>query len=104
MSKLINIAKDFGRHPGGRYRTDGDASGEAFREDHLIPALQSNDSIVIELDGTRGYGSSFLEECFGGAVRKGISVEDMLSKIEFKSSDSSIPYEIKQYINDARMK
>lgn len=66
----INIAKDFSDVPSGRYRTDGPASGESFREDVLKVALESFDQVIIELDGTEGYGSSFLEEAFGGLVRK----------------------------------
>jgi len=66
----INIAKDFSDVPSGRYRTDGPASGEAFREDILRPALINNPVVTVELDGTEGYNSSFLEEAFGGLVRK----------------------------------
>lgn len=68
--KTINIAKDFSDVPSGRYRTDGPSNGEAFREDILRVALQNFERVIVELDGTEGYGSSFLEEAFGGLVRK----------------------------------
>ena len=66
----INIARDFSEVPSGRYRVDGPASGEAFREDILKDALKNHDVITVELDGTEGYNSSFLEEAFGGLIRK----------------------------------
>lgn len=33
--KVINVAEDFSPSPIGRYRSDSDTSGEAFRVDHL---------------------------------------------------------------------
>ena len=38
--KTINIANDFSVFPGGRYRSDGEFSGEEFRDNILITALQ----------------------------------------------------------------
>src|SRR5271170_4668971 len=59
--------------PGGRYISDGPFSGEWFRNEILGPAvaaaLESEDKVKVELDGTAGYGSSFLEEAFGGLIR-----------------------------------
>lgn len=68
--RIINIARDFSDVPSGRRRIDGPASGEAFREDILKGVLQNHKRVVVELDGTEGYGSSFLEEAFGGLIRK----------------------------------
>ena len=67
----INIAKEFTRVPGPRYRDQGEGSGEEFREDHLKPAferaLKARDQLIVQLDGVRyGYPTSFLEEAFGG--------------------------------------
>jgi len=67
----INIAQDFSDTPLGRYHpNDGLFSGERFREEFLLPALQEGKVEVI-LDGTEGFGSSFLDEAFGGIVRDG---------------------------------
>lgn len=100
MSLIINVAKDFSRYPAGRYKQDGPFSGEAFREDFLLPALEKNENIIIDLDGTRGYGSSFLEEAFGGLVRKGVPPDKIKKLIGFKTSDNSIKEEILDYIEN----
>jgi len=75
MNKIISIATDFSRYPAGRTRADGPYSGELFRTKMLEPALAAGDHLVVNFDGARGYGSSFLEEAFGGLVRAGFSVE-----------------------------
>ena len=98
----INIAQDFSRYPAGRFKDDGPASGQAFRETFLMPALESKTSLIIELDGTRGYGSSFLEEAFGGAVRAGYKPEVVKESFQLISSDNSLIEEINYYIDHAR--
>lgn len=70
MSKVIDIARDFSKTPGGRYRSDSHFSAEAFRDDVLEPALKEHGAVEVHLDGAMGFGSSFLEEAFGGLVRK----------------------------------
>ena len=76
MVMTYSIAKSFSRTPGGRFKKHGPYSGEAFRDDVLHDLLRrvitSDDRLVIVLDGTAGYGSSFLEEAFGGLIRLGL--------------------------------
>ena len=71
---MINVAKEFTETPGARYKTQGAFSGEEFRDDILYPkfieSISNNEKLVVNLDGGYGYGSSFLEEAFGGLVRK----------------------------------
>lgn len=69
--KLIKIATDYSDTPVGRYPTDSDYNGERFREEFLTPALRAHDEVVVDIDDVEGFGSSFLEESFGGLVRKG---------------------------------
>lgn len=102
MNKVINISRDFSRYPAGRFKTDGPWSGELFRDDYLIPALKEFSTVEIQLDGTRGYGSSFLEESFGGLIRIGYNKEELLHKINFTSSDQSLIDEILEYIEKAK--
>ena len=99
-NKVINVERDFSRYPAGRFIADGPYSGEKFRKDFLVPALSNNpQKVTVELDGARGYGSSFLEEAFGGLVRReGFSAEFVLRTIEFKSDDVSLIEEIRDYI------
>jgi len=106
IMKRIDIAKDFTDTPLGRYPTDGPYSGERFREEFLYPALK-NDSVSVVIDGTEGYGSSFLDEAFGGLVRKGYYSADQLVKllkIECNDSDYAIYRDlIWKYIKEASM-
>lgn len=98
----INIAKEFSRYPAGRYFSDGPFSGEAFREVKLIPALNKGEKVRIILDGALGYGSSFLEEAFGGLVRNGFSATELKSKLMFVSKeDPFLEEEIISYIDGA---
>lgn len=71
MHKKVTVdVAAFSLTPGGRYRSEGEFSGEEFREDHLVPVLDSGADIEVDLDGPVGVTSSFLEEVFGGLVRK----------------------------------
>lgn len=96
----IHIAEDFSRAPAGRCRNDGPRSGEAFRQEHLAPALKEADKVVVHLDGVEGYGSSFLEEAFGGLVRvDGFTGENLRRSLILKTDDDALKYEIREYIN-----
>jgi len=101
---LFSIARDFSPNPGPRYIRQGANSGEALRR-KLLPILNgASEKVVIDLDGTKGIGSSFLDEAFGGLVRsEGKSKDDLLRKLEFRSSvDPSYIDEIFDSISKAR--
>jgi len=66
----IDFARDFTNRPFGRYRSDGEHSGEAFRDDILAPALRQYDHVTLDLGSANPYGSSFLEGVFCGLGRK----------------------------------
>ena len=103
--KTINIAKDYSRYPGGRYRRDGKFNGEKFRQEILVPALSANEKIEVVLDGARSYGSSFLDEAFGGLVREeGYSKKELKRKLSIVSQDVVyLPYKLmaERYIDEA---
>ena len=99
--KVIDIAKDFSIFPGGRFPQDGPNSGEEFRMKFLIPNLINNQDIIIKLDGTRGYSSSFIEEVLGGLVRCGYSKKYLSEHLSFISERKGLIEEIKMYIVDA---
>lgn len=101
---VIRIAEDFSQVPGGRYRTDGPANGEAFREDFLEPILRARRTATVVLDGTRGYPSSFLEEAFGGLIRLGYSEDEILGAFRFQANQpgfSRFVDRIKEHVNRA---
>lgn len=99
--KTINIGKDYSKYPAGRYYDDGDFNGQKFREQVLVPSLVENDSITIQLDDTRGYDSSFLEEAFGGLVREmKIDLDSILRKLTLVSDDEFLKAEILSYMKD----
>jgi hypothetical protein len=79
----IKIASEYTTHPGSRYISEGLWSGEDFRkkifDKALHEAINSKVKLIIDLDGTSGYSTSFLEEVFGGAAR------DFGSDIVFKT-------------------
>lgn len=99
--KTIHIAEDFSKYPAGRYNKDGPFSGEAFRRKFLEPNLKQNEDLLIDLDGARGYGSSFLEEAFGGLVRLGYPKEDLKRKLKIKAKNESLITEIFDFIENA---
>ncbi len=98
----IDVARQFSRVPAGRYIADGPYSGEAFRSKLLVPALESAEKVEVRFDGARGYGSSFLEEAFGGLVRMGRwTSTQLLAKLKLVSEDDpSICDEVISYIAD----
>jgi len=98
----IDIARDFSEFPAGRFRSDGKFSGEIFREKHLVPALSKYQIVEIEFDGTIGYGSSFLEEAFGGLVRKNeLSIDEWEKRLVLVTEDLSIKQSVEKYIINA---
>ncbi len=106
-NKILKICKEFSSTPGPRYEQEGEYSGEAFRKKVLKPfidsALLEKVGLVIDLDGTAGYGTSFLEEAFGGLIRAdGFKFAVLDKTIIFISNEE--PYlidDIKSYLSDA---
>lgn len=96
----IKVAEQFSRFPAGRFVKDGPFSGELFRQKYLAPALKGTEDLVVDMDGARGYGSSFLEEAFGGLIRMGLP-KDLVRRIQIKASNASLRAEIYDYIDKA---
>jgi hypothetical protein len=102
--KTINVAIDFTKFPGGRFREDGPGSGQEFREDFLLPALKSFDRVIVNFDGVAGYAASFLEESFGGAVVE-LGLETVQNKLDIKiSDDPNLKVTIAEFMRKAASK
>ena len=98
----VDIAKDFSPFPAGRFVSDGPFPGEKFRS-VLVGLLAKSRTVVVKMDGTIGYGSSFLEEAFGGLVRlEGFSASDLRKRLRLESSDPAFSNEAWGYVNDAK--
>lgn len=98
---IINVAAEFTTTPGGRFKNDGEFSGEEFREKFLVPkynSLTDGQKLIVNLDGGDGYAISFLEEAFGGLVRQlGKSV---IGRIEIISNEEpDLIDKIRDYMN-----
>lgn len=94
------VADEFTADPGGRFISDGDFSGEEFRERVLVglveKAVADNRELHINFDGVTGMPTSFLEEAFGGLFRRrlGLPADQILQlvKVEAPNSPKLWPY------------
>lgn len=103
----FKISKDFSVTPGPRFIDEGEYSGELLRKSHLIPAItevmKSGGKLIVDLDGTHGYLTSFLEEAFGGLIREdGISLSSINDTLEFISTEEAyLLDDIEEYLQEA---
>lgn len=101
----IDIGQDFSDVPSGRFPEDGEFNGQRFRREILVPALRGGDRVLVNIDHTEGYGSSFLEEAFGGLIRwEGFSKKDLDSRLIIISEQPrTVRYKrkIEQYLERA---
>lgn len=104
--RKISIRDEFSKTPGHRSSDDGAFSGDDFFSQVLRPeyikAREQQEQLLVDLDGTAGYATSFLEASFGGLARE-FPVEDVLNNIKLKCEEE--PYlfdEIQSYIKNAR--
>lgn len=82
--KTINVAKDFSEFPWARYRSDWEFSGQEFFEDYL-DNTEEYEKIIVNLDWTYWYPSSFLSEAFCSYYKK--YKQEWRDKLEFHSDE-----------------
>jgi len=88
----FQVGRDFSRFPAGRFKAEhGGHSGEALRE-VLIERLKS-EPLIVNLDGTMGYSSAFLDEAF-----RGLWIDTDLRRLTLKSEDPSLVLEVEQLL------
>ena len=106
---VISVA-DFSRYPSGRDDNDGSFNGKKYRLTVLKPelarAISENKRICVSLEGVMSFGSSFLEEAFGGLVREeGFSKEELQNRLSIdpgRASFSRYEKAIWSYISAAQ--
>ncbi len=101
----IIIKDDYTDIPGGRFKREGAYSGEEFRDNILLKrfeeAVSNNEKLLINFDGCFGFGTSFLEEAFGGLVRV-YDKRNVWETLKLVSNeDETIPGLVEKYIKDA---
>lgn len=104
----IKICEDFSDIPGGRYISEGNYSGELFRESLLVQkykeAKEQETKLEIDFDGCYGFGTSFLEEAFGGMVRVHHEHGILKRLCLISTEDETIPGNIRKYVEEAEEK
>jgi hypothetical protein len=89
----LSIQREFTDTPGPRH--------EDLLLDRFQQALDQDCVLIVDLDGTEGYATSFLESAFGGLARR-YGPQEVLAHIEFKSDDEPfLVKEIEKYIAEA---
>lgn len=102
--KLISIARDFSRDPGPRFKDQGVHSGEAFRA-LLVSLLDQYERVIVDLDGTSGIGSSFIDEAFGGLIfAEKMTLAEVRRRVVVKSAqDESYRFDFEEAIEQAEL-
>ncbi|MBR9873580.1 MAG: DUF4325 domain-containing protein [Vibrionaceae bacterium] len=103
MSHKTIALKDYCKFMYGRFRSDGDYSAEAFRDDVLLPELEKHGTVTVDISMDYGLASSCIEEAFGGLVReKGWSADDVLQRVNIVSDDAVSLNSAITYIKQAK--
>ena len=88
--RRLKISVDFSEFPGARYYEDGSESGQQFYDTVLKAAYEKSvtekELLIIDLDGTAGYASSFLSESFG-RLAETFGAKNVLRNIQIISKD-----------------
>jgi hypothetical protein len=93
-----SLAKDFSPCPGGRHREDGEYSADCLKEQlYTLLNTYPHKTILLNLDDTRGIGSSFLHELVAHTD------EDTIKRIVFTSKKNSYLHELTSYNKNVRI-
>ena len=79
-AEVISLAADFSPTPSGVSDADGPYNATRFLESHLLPALEKNDAVIVDLEGLAACAASFLEGAFAPLVTKHHYSPDYLRK------------------------
>ena len=71
QEEYLNVI-DYSEYPGPRYNSQGPDSGEKFYVEKLNPVfskcIECGSVLVVNLDGTAGFASSFLDEAIKNSI------------------------------------
>lgn len=102
----FSVVLEFSRTPSARVAKEGKFPGTELRG-KIAPlikeAIVKGVKFLIDLDGASGYGTSFLEEVFGGLIREEHFTFNELKRTLMIKSDEEpeLIDEIWEYITDA---
>ena len=104
MSKILKVldCKEDYAYEGPRYIRLGPESGEEFRDNFFIPWLNKNANekdLYVDFEGTIVYTPSFLEETFGGAIRKRYA--NQVKDLKFLNLPDEQKKDVMKYIAEA---
>ena len=103
---IYKIAIEFSRTPSARNEQEVKNPGVKLRQ-IITPLIEecvkNNDRFIIDFDGAAGYGTSFLEEVFGGLIRvEHLKYKDLKNTLQFVSEEEpDLIEECWEYIDDA---
>lgn len=96
---------DYTDMPLGRNEFDGPINGADYRDNILIPALDDYEFVTIDFSNVLGTAPSFLEEVFGGIIRKKyITATDLKRRLAIVYRLESVKKNINKYIDEAQKK
>jgi hypothetical protein len=96
------MVADYTDMPIGRNELDGPKNGADFRDNYLIPALEEYTIVNVDFNGTLGTTPSFLEEVFGGIIRKRyLNAADLAVRVPIIYKFESVKNNVKKYILEA---
>lgn len=93
IKDTLVVAKEFSDHPGARYKTDGEWSGERFLEEFLrerfLKAVKGKHILLVDVDKMQGCPSSFISGSFG-ILSQAYTPAVVFQHLQIKSDDNPI--------------
>lgn len=91
--------------PIGRNTLDGPKNGAHYRDNYVIPEFDNYQIVKLDFTKTMGTTPSFLEEIFGGIIRKKVmSPQELINRTDVIYKYESVRRNVIKYINEAAEK
>lgn len=93
IKDTLVVSNEFSDHPGARYKSDGEWSGERFLEELLrerfLKAVNGKYVLLVDVDKMQGCPSSFISGSFG-ILSQTYNPDVVLRHLQIKSDDNPI--------------